>query len=184
MAPMAISAAAITVEPIISNGRRPVYPRCLPWLAERIPLRHGEISEQSGTYRVAFAPDRGRPACIVAQLRVTEADATIDLLAIDPAPNRFSLRVVAEAGEHVWGGGEQRSYFDLRGRRFPLWTAEPGVRRDKSSEITLRADREGNAGGDFWTTSYPHPTFLSSRKYALHIETRVFGLRFSRLGLA
>ena len=32
------------------------------------------------------------------------------------------------------------SYFDMRGRRFPLWTSEPGVGRDKTTEITFKAD--------------------------------------------
>ena len=31
------------------------------------------------------------------------------------------------------------SYFDMRGRRFPLWTSEPGVGRDKTTEITFKA---------------------------------------------
>lgn len=64
--------------------------------------------------------------------------------------------------EHVWGGGEQMSYFDLRGRRFPLWTSESGVGRDRSSPITFQADREGRAGGDYWTTNDPQPSGLGA----------------------
>ena len=92
----------------------------------------------------------------------------------DPSLNRFWLRIVAEAGEHVFGGGEQMSYFDLAGRRFPLWTSEPGVGRDKTSAITFEADRTGRAGGDYYNTNYPQPTYLSSRRYALHVETTAY----------
>ena len=64
---------------------------------------------------------------------------------------------------------------------FPLWTSEPGVGRDKTTEITFKADVAGKAGGDYWNTNYPQPTYLSSR--ALRAACRDHGLfrvRFSR----
>jgi alpha-glucosidase len=90
--------------------------------------------------------------------------------------NRFWFRLHAEPHEHVWGGGEQMSYLDLRGRRFPLWTSEPGVGRDKSSPVTQQADAEGQAGGDYYTTNYPQPTYLSSRRLAVHVETTAYSV--------
>ncbi|MDY7511513.1 hypothetical protein SPJ20_24495, partial [Ralstonia wenshanensis] len=66
------------------------------------------------------------------------------------------------------------SYFDLRGRHFPLWTSEPGVGRDKSTHITWQADVTAKAGGDYYHTNYPQPTFLSSGRYALHAETTAY----------
>ena len=32
----------------------------------------------------------------------------------------------------------------------------------------------GKSGGDYWNTNYPQPTFLSSRRYALHVETTAY----------
>ena len=90
--------------------------------------------------------------------------------------NRFWFRLHAEPSEPVWGCGEQMSYFDLRGRRFPLWTSEPGVGRDKSTAITRQADEEGRAGGDYWTTNYPQPTYISSRRLAVHVETTAYSV--------
>ena len=98
-------------------------------------------------------------------------DATLVVVRAEPGLNRFWFRLHAEPAEHVWGCGEQMSYFDLRGRRFPLWTSEPGVGRDKSTAITRRADLEGRAGGDYYTTNYPQPTYLTSRRLAVHLET-------------
>ena len=63
------------------------------------------------------------------------------------------------------------SYFNLRGRNFPLWTSEPGVGRDKTSEITFQSDVIGKTGGDYFTTNYPQPTYLSSNGYVLHMDT-------------
>ena len=101
---------------------------------------------------------------------------SIVLEATDPSINRFWIRIAADADEHVWGGGEQFSYFDLRGRCFPLWSSEPGVGRDKTTEITFKADVDGKAGGDYYTTYYPQPTYLSSARYALHVETSAYAV--------
>jgi alpha-glucosidase len=85
--------------------------------------------------------------------------------------NRISISLLSTPDEHVWGGGEQMSYLCLDGRRFPIWTSEPGVGRDKSRELTRIMDAEGMAGGDYWTTNYPQPTFLSSKNYACHLDS-------------
>lgn len=90
--------------------------------------------------------------------------------------NRVWFRLHAEPSEHVWGCGEQMSYLNLRGRRFPLWTSEPGVGRDKSTEITRKADQDGHAGGDYHTTNYPQPTYLTSRRLAVHVETTAYAV--------
>jgi len=85
--------------------------------------------------------------------------------------NRFWVRVYATGEESVFGCGEQASYFNLRGKNFPLWTSEPGVGRDKKSLTTFYADLNDKGGGDYYNTYYPEPTFVSSRKYWLHADT-------------
>ncbi len=136
-------------------------------LFERSPLAHAEVR---GT-TIAFAVAPGLPPRLTIAAEGRDSDAVLRFQAADPAIDRVWLRLVAEPDEQVWGGGEQMSYFDLRGRRFPFWTSEPGVGRDKTTEITFQADRTGRAGGDYWTTNYPQPTVLSSRRYAVHLET-------------
>ncbi|MGJ4953724.1 alpha-glucosidase [Bradyrhizobium sp. HKCCYLS20291] len=133
------------------------------YVTERIALRAAEIDGDT----VRLAAVAGLPAALILTLDGHRLVPRVT----DPAINRLWFRIVAEDGEHVWGGGEQMSYFDMRGRRFPLWTSEPGVGRDKTTEITFRADGTGGAGGDYYTTNYPQPTFISSRRYALHVET-------------
>ena len=61
--------------------------------------------------------------------------------------------------------GEQFSYFDLRGKPFPLWTSEQGVGRNKQTYVTWQADCKENAGGDYYWTFFPQPTFVSTQKY-------------------
>nr|WP_281253526.1 alpha-glucosidase [Sphingomonas laterariae] len=133
---------------------------------ERLPLRHAEIA--GNLVRLAVA------AGLAPLLELRVEPGGLALNAAGPALNRFWLRVLADAGERLWGGGEQMSYFDMAGRRFPLWTSEPGVGRDKSTQLTWQADVTGKSGGDYWNTNYPQPTYVSSRRYALHVETDAY----------
>ena len=100
----------------------------------------------------------------------------IHVHALDPEMDRLTIRLAAEPDEAVWGGGEQMSYLMLNGRRFPMWTSEPGVGRDKSTDLTRAMDAAGNAGGDYWTTNYPQPTFLTSRGLAVHLESTAYSV--------
>lgn len=140
------------------------------YVVERVPLAHATVSGNE----IALAAAPGQPMRLTLTLEGGERDGTIAFISADAAINRLWLRVAAETDERVWGGGEQMSYFDLRGRRFPFWTSEPGVGRDKTTEITFKSDVTGKAGGDYWTTSYPQPTYVSSRRYALHVETTAY----------
>lgn len=92
----------------------------------------------------------------------------------NPAINRFWIRVSADSDEKCYGCGEQMSYFNLRGRHFPLWTSEPGVGRDKSTYVTWRSDVENKAGGDYYNTNYPQPTFVSTKHYYLHVDSTAY----------
>jgi sulfoquinovosidase len=106
--------------------------------------------------------------------RLAWDDGGLTLSAIDRSFDRLWLRFHAEPGETVWGGGEQMSYLALNGRRFPMWTSEPGVGRDKSTALTQAMDEAGMAGGDYWTTNYPQPTFLTSRWLAAHLDASCY----------
>jgi alpha-glucosidase len=85
--------------------------------------------------------------------------------------NRLWIRLSAIEEEKIYGLGEQPSYFNVRGRNYPLWTSEPGVGRDKSTMTTYLADLHDKAGGDYYNTYYPEPTFVSTRKYWFHASS-------------
>lgn len=108
----------------------------------------------------------------LATIELAGARLLITLLA--PDYNRIFLNFHAEPGEAVWGGGEQMSYLTLNGRKFPMWTSEPGVGRDKETQLTRLMDAQGMAGGDYWNTNYPQPTFLTSRWLALHLDATCY----------
>ena len=84
--------------------------------------------------------------------------------------DRITLDFVLGADDVLWGGGEQMSYLALNGRRFPIWTSEPGVGREPGTPLTDMASADGSfAGGDYWTTNYPEPTVLCSAGWALSL---------------
>ena len=111
---------------------------------------------------------------VIARLSLDQTKLLVQ--AADPTYDRLWVHFHAEPGETVWGGGEQMSYFALGGRRFPMWTSEPGVGRDKSTELTRIMDEEGMAGGDYWHTNYPQPTFLTSRWTAIHCDETCYSV--------
>lgn len=135
-------------------------------LIERCPLAHAEIDGE----RIMLAAGEGQAP----RLTLAVEESTIALQATGSSINRLWIRIAADPDEHVWGCGEQFSYFDLRGRRFPLWSSEPGVGRDKTTEITFKADATDKAGGDYYNTYYPQPTYVSSARYALHVANSAF----------
>jgi len=136
------------------------------YIVERSPLRHAAVEGNT----ISLSEAEGRAP----RLELTIAGSAIHFRSLDGRINRFWIRIHAKNDEHVWGGGEQMSYFDMRGRRFPLWTSEPGVGRDKTSEITFKSDLKDKAGGDYYNTNYPQPTYISSTRYALHVETTAY----------
>jgi alpha-glucosidase len=172
-------------------------------MGERIVLRHRnfcpavviargapEIAMIRGNFRITDEPfgqvspadwksceggielfDEGEPV-----VRIAIEDTRLQVRALDPAVDRLWVHFHAEPGETVWGGGEQMSYLALNGRAFPIWTSEPGVGRDKTTELTRLMDEAGMAGGDYWNTNYPQPTFLTSRWLAVHCGAEAYSV--------
>ena len=138
-------------------------------LQERLPLRFaGAEADGAATVLRFIHPSLAGEY----RLRVSEHKGLWHLEGScgDEKPNRLWLRLCAEEKEHVMGGGEQFSALDLRGRLYPIWTREQGVGRNKLTEITRLADASDGGGGDYHTTFFPQPTFLSSRLYFAHLE--------------
>jgi alpha-glucosidase len=147
------------------------------FLSETLPLEEYILSEylEEGRvcYRIRFRNGEVELSCILFERR---GRVEMSFSPLASPYNRLELRFVASDDEHIYGCGEQFSYLDLRGRQFPLWTGEQGVGRNKKTPITQIADKQDRAGGDYHTTFYPQPTFVSSRAYFLHAETYGYAL--------
>ena len=84
--------------------------------------------------------------------------------------NRVILRIPAVPGERIYGGGEQFSYVNLRGRRTVNWVQESGVGRGRNM-ISLFAQVHSGEGGTRQSTYYPLPLFISSENYYVHTDS-------------
>jgi alpha-glucosidase len=141
---------------------------------EMMPLRHA--SRGVGDEVLLFEREGESP---LLSLRVEANGAEggkLRLQALAPALDRITIRFAELAGEDLYGGGEQMSYLRLNGQRFPIWTSEPGVGRDKSDPFTQAMDAAAMAGGDYWTTNYPQPTVMASSGIALHLDAACYSV--------
>lgn len=133
-------------------------------IESRLPLRFKSFDGENMTFEIPGSTEKYT-------VRLSQRDGLIYLEGSSPdGYSRLWIRLEAEAGEHVTGGGEQFSALDLRGRSFPIWTREQGVGRNKLTEITRLADCFDGGGGDYHTTFFPQPTFVSSRGYFAHLQ--------------
>ena len=135
-------------------------------LVSRIPLRNYEITKHDQGYTILLFHINKN---IALEIEVYQAQGRYRLVTQgSPEFNRCWLRLHATAEEYVYGGGEQYSHFNLRGKKFPIFVTEQGVGRNKKTLTTFQADCHDGGGGDYWTTYFPQPTFISSRKYYCH----------------
>ena len=101
-------------------------------LNEKIALTDATVSESPEGWRVDFS----RGNTINATLHIStdeQGRLKLDLHNEERSHNRIWLRLAANPDDHIYGCGEQFSYFDLRGKPFPLWTSEQGVGRNKKA---------------------------------------------------
>ncbi len=86
----------------------------------------------------------------------------------DSSFNRFWFRFSADAFEGIYGGGEQFSELNLKGKKLPLWCQEQGVGRGDPWFFTFLANLVKGVGGSWYTTYHAQPTFVSSHAYFIH----------------
>lgn len=136
-------------------------------LTQKIPLSKVEFDEDrvifsNCGYSLSFA------------LIVSEKRIDINQIECNAEINRIYFNLRSQKEEYLYGCGEQFSYLNLKGRNFPIWTSEPGVGRDRKSLISFQADQIGIGGGDYYTTNFPQPTFISENKYLFHMDTTYY----------
>ncbi|MFC4547334.1 alpha-glucosidase [Paenactinomyces guangxiensis] len=144
------------------------------YVIERTALRYAIVEEKEDSYLIQLRKFEKCEPSLILVVKEEEQRLKVEFIKAEPTINRFWLRVEADRDEKVYGCGEQLSYFNMRGKNFPLWTSEPGVGRNKKTYVTWQADVKDRAGGDYYTTNYPQPTYVSSKKYYCHVETTAY----------
>jgi alpha-glucosidase len=139
-------------------------------LLEKFSLTDYEIIENTkDNVKVKFS--KGNLAFVTVVFRVVDDRLEAVFLDFSQELNRVWIRLHATKDEAIFGCGEQYSELNLRGKNVPLWVSEQGVGRNKNEYVTFMANKHREkAGGDWYTTYYPQPTFVSSENYWCHVD--------------
>jgi alpha-glucosidase (family GH31 glycosyl hydrolase) len=86
--------------------------------------------------------------------------------------NRISLRVASDAGERIYGMGEQVPHdtLNLKGRQIPVLAQEGGVGRGHGVITPVVDLASPGSGGSQESTYYAAPHYLTSRNQSLFLE--------------
>lgn len=135
----------------------------------KVPLRKFSIIENmQNSLKVKFYDSEFYLTCL---FKFTDDILIIDIIEHTNNANRLWINIPATESEEIFGCGEQYSYLNLRGKRVPLWVSEQGVGRNKRDLITHFANFKDDAGGDWYTTYFPQPTFVSSNNYFCIVDS-------------
>ena len=83
--------------------------------------------------------------------------------------DRVYLTYASTPGEHFFGFGTQYTYFDMKGRKVPIFIQEQGIGRGEQP-ITWAVDWRADAGGDAYTSYASVPHYITSEMRSLFLE--------------
>lgn len=87
--------------------------------------------------------------------------------------NRLKLRLTAVPRESIFGCGERLGRLDLKGSLVPFWSEDRGGGRDVCP-IPLASRLRHRGGKRRQATYFPQPSFLSSERYWVHVDTSAY----------
>ena len=93
----------------------------------------------------------------------------------DQRINRIYLSFLSDPKEAFFGFGEQFTYFNLKGKRLPIFVMEQGIGRGEEP-ITTGANLTAKSGGDWYTSYAPIPYFISSRLRSFFLENTEYSV--------
>ena len=87
--------------------------------------------------------------------------------------NRVELRFAAETDEKIFGFGEQFSVLNMKGRRVPVLSQEPGIGRGVQP-LTFVMEKFFQAGGSWHHSNAPAPHFISTSRQSMFLEEHAY----------
>ncbi len=143
-------------------------------ISDNITKRHEHIGYERREHTAdGFTLSFDNGATLSCMVRQGRLHISVKTSSPENRTNRVWLQVQGLAGERVYGGGEQYSYLDLKGRTLPVWVQEPGLGRGRDL-VTLRAELKSGYGGSWFSTYFAQPTFLFSRGAYIHCESSAY----------
>lgn len=90
----------------------------------------------------------------------------------DSGYNRIRYTIPSNPDEHIFGCGEQFSYFDLKGQKVPIWSQEGGIGRG-DAPVTGFMKLAGVSGNKL-TTYAPIPFFITTEGKAIWVKNTCY----------
>jgi len=139
------------------------------------------IESAPGTLKISggLAGGADKTPYVISMHETGPADLCFSVELPDKGYNRTFLTYSSNKDEHFFGFGEQFSYFDMKGRRLPIFCTEQGVGRG-AQPVTFGADLTAGSGGSWYTTYAGVPQYITSQLRSLFLENHeysVFDLR-------
>jgi alpha-glucosidase len=132
----------------------------------------GELFPKGGSEGIGYSMRLTEISPEVLQFAITTEDADT---------NRIYLTYHSTQEEHIFGFGEQFSFFDFKGKRIPIFISEQGVGRG-AQPVTIGADITAKSGGKWYSSYAGVPHYITSQIRSLYLENyefSVFDLRKS-----
>lgn len=116
-------------------------------------------------------------------LKITRSGEKEELELIGNIPedvNRFWITISSNPNEHIYGCGENYSEFDLKGQKVRIWVAEhqnsKRIERKIIKQKLLGRNTDTKLSFNKYESYYAQPTFTSSDKYYVHIDTNEYAV--------
>lgn len=90
--------------------------------------------------------------------------------------NRLFLRYASPKDEHVYGFGEQLTYFDQKGNVIPILVQEHGIGRGLPIFTQLVNRFADGGGGNPYITCAPAPQYITSKLNSLFLENKQYSV--------
>lgn len=107
-------------------------------------------------YTLAFSPASGERLRFVVEVE-------------EPGYDRVFLTYASSPEERFFGFGTQYTYFDMKGRKVPIFIQEQGIGRG-AQPVTLGAEWQADAGGNPYTSYASVPHYITSEMRSLFLE--------------
>ena len=138
-----------------------------------------EMEEKDGKRILHYCLDQGKGKAILVAKEVKPGLLHIKMKTLfSEEINRFWLTLPTDQEEHFYGCGETYAQFDLKGQKIRIWVAEHQNTRRISQKVVrgmLPGQREVKPGPALkYESYYAQPTFVSSRKYFVHVNTHAY----------
>jgi alpha-glucosidase len=130
------------------------------------------IEKFNNKFRISFK-NENKNINIVLYFKEENNRLSIDFSCLSGDINRIWLNLKAYPNEHVYGCGETFTHFDLKGQNVRIWVAE----HQNLKRLEKKFSSENNGSPlhfNEYETYYAQPTFVSSNKYFLHVNSDAY----------